>query len=82
MDAPVVETVDAKAELTSLLETWEQEQQGSTDNLVSTLTKSVNSDSHTNVSLPLKHVFFSAVLSSSIWSFFGKADLLYAVVKT
>ena len=63
MDAPVVEAVDAKAELTSLLETWEQEQQGSTDNLVSTLTKSVNSDGHIQMFPSTQGISSSQLLS-------------------
>lgn len=40
--AGVAETsVDSKAELTSLLEQWEREQQGSTQDLVTILTKYV-----------------------------------------
>lgn len=34
-------SVDSKAELTALLEQWEREQQGSTQELVNILTKSV-----------------------------------------
>lgn len=34
-------SVDSKAELTALLEQWEREQQGSTQELVTILTKSV-----------------------------------------
>lgn len=36
-------SVDSKAELTALLEQWEREQQGSTQELVNILTKSVAS---------------------------------------
>lgn len=35
-------TVDSKAELTTLLEQWEREQQSSTEELVNILTKSVD----------------------------------------
>lgn len=40
-------SVDSKAELTALLEQWEREQQGSTQELVNILTKSVKTFNHT-----------------------------------
>lgn len=53
-------SVDSKAELTALLEQWEREQQGSTQELVNILTKSVLPPEY-KATIPWRHIFWLTI---------------------
>lgn len=61
-------SVDSKAELTALLEQWEREQQGSTQELVNILTKSVLPPEY-KATIPWRHIFWLTICGGKTLTF-------------